>query len=196
MWNVGFPSAARFKGPSRPTLGGVVRSEVHLRLIQAADELRPVLLLADEYAQWARERVLADYGINLEFESERDLILDLGLREPRARLYVAEISGEPVGMGGLRPLAADEAEIKRMFVRPSSRGLGIGRAILQRLIDDARTLGYTTIHLDSASFMREAHALYQSFGFVPSSPHKGWEFESVPAVHEIAVFMSLELGAN
>lgn len=178
-------------------LVAVVRSEVHLRLIQAADELRPVLLLADEYAEWARERVLADYGINLEFESERDLFLDLdGLREPRARLYVAEISGEPVGMGGLRPLAADEAEIKRMFVRPSSRGLGIGRAILQRLIDDARTLGYTTIHLDSAPFMHEAHGLYRRFGFVPSSPHKGWEFESVPAVHEIAVFMSLDLGAN
>jgi GNAT superfamily N-acetyltransferase len=178
-------------------LVAVVRSEVHLRLIQAADELRPLLLLADEYAEWARERMLADYGINLEFESERDLFLDLdGLREPRARLYVAEISGEPVGMGGLRPLAADEAEIKRMFVRPSSRGLGIGRAILQRLIDDARTLGYTTIHLDSAPFMHEAHALYRRFGFVPSSPHKGWEFESVPAVHEIAVFMSLDLGAN
>jgi GNAT superfamily N-acetyltransferase len=175
----------------------VVRSEVHLRLIQAADELRPVLLLAAEYAEWARERVLADYGINLEFESERDLFLDLdGLREPRARLYVAEISGEPVGMGGLRPLAADEAEIKRMFVRPSSRGLGIGRAILQRLIDDARTLGYTTIHLDSAPFVHEAHALYRRFGFMPSSPHQGWEFESVPAMHEIAVFMSLDLGAN
>ena len=173
----------------------VVRSEVHLRLIQAADELSPVVLLAAEYAEWARECVLADYGINLEFESERDLFLDLdGLREPRARLYIAEISGEPVGMGGLRPLAADEAEIKRMFVRPSSRGLGIGRAILQQLIDDARTLGYTTIHLDSAPFMLEAHALYRRFGFVPSSPHKGWEFESVPAVHEIAVFMSLDLG--
>jgi GNAT superfamily N-acetyltransferase len=76
--------------------------------------------------------------------------LDLdGLLEPRARLYIAEINGEPVRIGRLRPLAAHEAEIKRMYVRPSSRGLGVGRAILQRLIDDARALGYRTIRLDS-----------------------------------------------
>jgi GNAT superfamily N-acetyltransferase len=81
------------------------------------------------------------------------------LREPRARLYLAEIDGEPVGIGGLRPLSGDDAEIKRMYVRPSARGRGVGRAILQRLIDDARALGYRTIRLDSACFMHEAHAL-------------------------------------
>jgi hypothetical protein len=59
----------------------------------------------------------------------------------------------------------------------------VGRAILQRLIDDARALGYRTIRLDSARFMREAHALYRRFGFVPSSPHK-WEFESMPALRQ------------
>jgi hypothetical protein len=42
------------------------------------------------------------------------------MRESRARLYIAEIGAEPVGMGGLRPLVADEAEIKRMYVRPSA----------------------------------------------------------------------------
>jgi GNAT superfamily N-acetyltransferase len=95
------------------------------------------------------------------------------MRELRAWLYLAEIEGEPVGMGALRPLAPDVAEIKRMYVRPSARGLGVGRAILQRLIDDARGLGYKTIHLDSAPFMHEAHALYRSFGFVPTAPTKG-----------------------
>ena len=170
---------------------------VGLRLIQAADDLGPVLLLAGEFEEWIRGRILADYGISdFEFKSERDLFLDLdGLREPRARLYVAEIDGEPVGIGGLRPLSAHEAEIKRMYVRPSSRGMGVGRAILQRLIDDARALGYRTIRLDSARFMHEAHALYRRFGFVPSSPHK-WEFESVPALQETAVFMRLDFGAD
>ena len=82
-----------------------------------------------------------------------------------------------------------------MYVRPSSRGLGVGRAILQRLIDDARALGYRTIRLDSARFMHEAHALYRRFGFVPGSPYE-WEFESVPALLEITVFMRLDLGAD
>jgi GNAT superfamily N-acetyltransferase len=119
------------------------------------------------------------------------------MRGSRARLCVAEIAGEPVGIGGLRPLAGDEAEIKRMYVRPSARGQGVGRAILQRLIDDARALRYTTIRLDSAPFMHEAHALYRSFGFTPSRPPESWEFESVAALREIpVVFMSLDLSAD
>jgi GNAT superfamily N-acetyltransferase len=108
-------------------------------LVRTAGGLGPVVLLAGEFEEWVRASILADYGIDFEFKSERDLFLDLdGLLEPRARLYIAEINGEPVGIGGLRPLAANEAEIKRMYVRPSSRGLGVGRAILQRLIGDAR----------------------------------------------------------
>jgi GNAT superfamily N-acetyltransferase len=118
--------------------------------------------------------MLADYGIDLPFESEQGLFLGFeGMRDQRARLYLAEINGEPVGIGGLRPLSVDDAEIKRMYVRPSLRGLGVGRAILQQLIDDARALGYRTIHLDTGPFMHEAQALYRGFGFVPSSPHKG-----------------------
>jgi GNAT superfamily N-acetyltransferase len=166
-----------------------------LRLVRTADELGPVVLLAGEFEEWVRARVLADHGIEFEFKSESELFLDLdGLLEPRARLYLAEVNAEPVGIGGLRQLAAHEAEIKRMYVRPSSRGLGVGGAILQRLIDDARALGYRTLRLDSARFMHEAHALYRRFGFVPSSPHT-WEFESRPALLETAVFMRLDLGA-
>ena len=173
---------------------GMGRPVVYLRLVRTADELGPVVLLAGEFEEWVRARILADHGIEFEFKSERDLFLDLdGLLEPLARLWIAEIDGEPVGIGGLRPLAADEAEIKRMYVRPSSRGLGAGRAILQRLIDDARALEYKTVCLDSARFMHEAHALYRRFGFVPSSPHT-WEFEGIPELRETAVFMRLDLG--
>jgi hypothetical protein len=72
-------------------------------LVRTADELGPVVLLAGEYEEWVRARILADYGIDFEFKSERDLFLDLdGLLEPSARLYIAEINGEPVGIGGLK----------------------------------------------------------------------------------------------
>ena len=94
-------------------------------MIEAADELSPVVLLAGEYEEWVRARILADYGIDFEFKSERDLFLDLdGLLEPRARLYIAEINGEPVGIGGLRPLAAHEAEIKRIVCALHPAGWG------------------------------------------------------------------------
>jgi len=172
------------------------RAGVRLRMIEAAEDLSPAVLLATEFSDWARGRTEADYGIKLE-ESERELRLlsDLeGLLAPPARLYLAEINDEPVGIGGLKPLAADEAEIKRMYVRPSFRGFGVGRAILQRLIDDARTLGCKTVRLESAAFMHEAHTLYRSFGFVPCPPYAGREFESIRAVDDISVFMALDLG--
>jgi GNAT superfamily N-acetyltransferase len=171
---------------------------VVLRLVERADQLGPVSFLSSEFAQWARGRVRAEYGIDVEAEDAEDLFSDLDRPpESRARLYLAEVNDEPVGMGGLRPLGAYEAEIKRMYVRPSSRGLGVGRVILERFIDDARTLGYKTIHLDSAPFMHEAHALYRSFGFVPSTPHRGWELEDVAAVRDVPwVFMSLDLSTD
>jgi GNAT superfamily N-acetyltransferase len=163
-------------------------------LIQPDGDLSDAALLAAEYAAWARERANVDYGIDLESESEGQLLIDLdAMRLPRARLYVAEINGKPVGIGGLRPLDDDEAEIKRMYVRASFRGLGAGGMILRRLVDDARKLGYRTIRLESAAFMHEAHALYRRFGFVPTRSYAGREFEQIRAVDDIAVFMVLEL---
>src|SRR5262249_34668839 len=97
--------------------GAVARADVVLRSVQAGDELGPVVLLSGEYTEWARRRVLADYGVDLEFESEQDLFRDLdSMRQARSRLYLAELRGEPVGMGALRPLGAEVAEIKRMYV--------------------------------------------------------------------------------
>jgi GNAT superfamily N-acetyltransferase len=171
------------------------RAEVRLRMIGAGEDLGPAILLSTEFSDWARGRTEADYGIKLE-ESEHELRLlsDLeGLRAPPARLYLAELAGEPVGIGGLKPLGDEEAEIKRMYVRPSCRGFGVGRAILQQLIDDARSFGFKTVRLESAAFMHEAHALYRRFGFVPSTSYAGREFESIRAVDDISVFMALEL---
>jgi GNAT superfamily N-acetyltransferase len=111
--------------------------------------------------------------------------------ESGGRVYVAEVDGEAVGVGGLKILSATVGEIKRMFVRPTARKLGLGRTIVQRLIDDGRALGFETIYLESASFMHPAHALYRSVGFVPSDSYPGREFEGV--AHDVSVFMRLDL---
>ena len=73
-----------------------------------------------------------------------------------------------------------------------ARGLGIGRAIVEQLIDDARTMGCETVYLESATFMDNAHALYRSVGFVPSGSYPGREFAG--AAPDISVFMRLDLG--
>jgi hypothetical protein len=70
---------------------------VCLRLVRTADELGPVVLLAGEFEEWVRALILANYGIDFEFKSERDLFLDLdGLLEPGGGVGIAEINGEPV----------------------------------------------------------------------------------------------------
>jgi GNAT superfamily N-acetyltransferase len=96
-----------------------------------------------------------------------------------------------VGVGGLKRLSDSVGEIKRMFVRPTARGLGVGRAIIEQLVADARELGFETICLESASFMHPAHAMYRSVGFVPSDAYAGRELEGV--AHDVSVFMRLDL---
>lgn len=83
------------------------------------------------------------------------------------------------------------AEIKRMFVRPASRGQGVGRMLLEALIAEARQIGYSTIRLDSTRFMKAAHSLYRSAGFQEIGPYQ--ESEIPPEFHQHWVFMEKHL---
>jgi len=125
-----------------------------------------------EYLMWVGERFTADFGVVF---SDRDAAVAAHHRKftqelphllgPRGRLLVARASSEVVGVGALKPVDATVVEIKRMYVRPQARGQGIGRAILERLLADAYTIGYQVARLETVTFMREAHALYRSLGF-------------------------------
>jgi GNAT superfamily N-acetyltransferase len=166
-------------------------NEVRLRRIESAAELAPANELAREFGDWATEQIRIELVIVVPEGADHptgvldELLVSGGL------LYVAEVDGVVVGVGGLRRLSDTAAEIKRMFVRPAARGLGVGRAIVERLIDDARALGFENIYLESASFMHSAHALYRSVGFGPSEPYMGREFEGV--AHDVSILMRLDL---
>ena len=90
---------------------------------------------------------------------------------PLGRLLLARHEGRAVGCVALRPLDDARCEMKRLFVRPEARGLGAGRALVQRLLDEARTIGYADIVLDTLSTMVEAQALYEAFGFREVAPY-------------------------
>ncbi|HRJ50822.1 MAG: GNAT family N-acetyltransferase [Phycisphaeraceae bacterium] len=90
---------------------------------------------------------------------------------PMGRLYLAvgpADSQRGVGCGAIRPIAPGECELKRMYVSADHRGLGIGRAIALRLIEDARRLGYDRVKLDTSADMAAAQGLYRSLGFLPT----------------------------
>jgi GNAT superfamily N-acetyltransferase len=117
---------------------------------------------------------------------------------PQGVFYVVMLDGAVAGMGGLRRVgdaadgaSAGVAEIKRVYVRPAFRGRQLGRAIVQRLMADARGFGYQRVCLDSAPFMQAAQRLYEALGFVDCAAYEGTE---VPvALNASWRFMAREL---
>ena len=97
--------------------------------------------------------------------------LDVGEITPgRGAFLVATVDGEVVGCGAVRRLNDADAEIKRMYVTPSSRGHGTGRALLAALEGEARSLGATRLVLETGERLLEAVALYERAGFTVIPP--------------------------
>jgi GNAT superfamily N-acetyltransferase len=84
---------------------------------------------------------------------------------PQGAFLVLYAAGEPVACGGVKRLAPDIGEIKRMFVAADARGRGYGRVLLGALEDAARDLGYARMRLDTGSRQPEGLALYRSAGY-------------------------------
>jgi len=89
---------------------------------------------------------------------------------PRGIFLVGREGDELIACGGLRLVAADLGELKRMYVVPAARRRGIARALLQRLEDEARLLGATRLRLETGLSQPEAIALYESAGYLPTEP--------------------------
>lgn len=111
---------------------------------------------------------------------------------PRGRLLIARRpSGEAVGMVLMKPVRPDTAEIKRLYVAPAARGSGLGRRMVERLLAEARSVGYTRVLLDSTVHMTGAHALYRALGFVETAPYPESENDATLLPH--LVFMERPL---
>jgi len=84
---------------------------------------------------------------------------------PRSVFLIARLDGKPVGCGALRPIDAEAAELKRMYVAQSARRMGVGRRLLIELERFARESGYRVMRLETGIRQPEAIALYESYGF-------------------------------
>lgn len=90
---------------------------------------------------------------------------------PDGIFLVARWDGEPVGCGAIKRLDTSTGEVKRMYVAPDGRKRGIGRAMLARLEDEARRLGYAALQLETGAPQPEAVALYESTGWTRIPPY-------------------------
>lgn len=85
---------------------------------------------------------------------------------PKGRIYLADVDDAIAGCIALRPMNEDGVcEMKRLFVREEFRGKGIGRVLTEKIITDAKEIGYHTMWLDTLQRMETARSLYKKIGF-------------------------------
>lgn len=142
---------------------------VEIGAVSRADELAAVRALFEEYA--------ASLSVDLCFQDFAAELAGLpgSYSPPRGTLLGARVDGVWAGCCALRPLDASDypnaCEMKRLYVRPGHRGLGLGRVLAQAILDEAVRLGYSCILLDTLNDMEAARALYADLGFAEVPPY-------------------------
>jgi ribosomal protein S18 acetylase RimI-like enzyme len=145
----------------------------------------------DQIAQ-ARELFLEyaeSLGFSLCFQSfDKELAgLPGDYAPPAGRLLLAEFEGQLAGCVALHPLEHAICEMKRLYLRPQFRGKKLGRALADRIIAEARQIGYQRIRLDTVEpVMKDAVAMYRKIGFREIPPYRANPIDG-------ALYMELEL---
>jgi ribosomal protein S18 acetylase RimI-like enzyme len=112
-----------------------------------------------------------DRRFDTGFDPVQALPLDAAdLTEPAGLLLVAWLRDEPIGCGGMKLHGAEPAYLKRMWVAPAARGLGVGRRMLGELEEHARARGARSVQLETNGTLHEAIGLYRSAGYLEVDP--------------------------
>ena len=163
-------SAVRRPGwPEQPDRPAIAQTMVEITTPREPAELNAVRGILREYA--------AALEVDLCFQGfEAELVTLPGLYSaPRGALVTAIVEGALAGCCALRPLDnvdyPNACEMKRLFVRPAFRGMGVGRLLAEATLDAARQAGYSFVLLDTLNDMETARALYRDLGFEEIPPY-------------------------
>ena len=130
-----------------------------IRRVESEADLAAVRALLREY--WE------SFGFTPCFQNFGDELAGLPgtYAPPDGRLALATVDGRPAGCAALRRVDDLRAEAKRLYVRPAFRGLGLGRGLVEWVMNEARAAGYREMVGDTMPAMRDALALYDRMGF-------------------------------
>ena len=151
------------------------RAKHQIELFQATlpEHIEQVRALFLEYG--------ASLGFSLCFQSFDEELKSLpgAYGPPGGRLILARHNDHAAGCIALRKFEPSICEMKRLYVRPADRGSGLGRMLVERLISEARAIGYRSMRLDTiGSAMQEAIVLYRRMGFLEIAPYSKVPIES------------------
>jgi len=154
---------------------------MELKKAESDEEINQARQLFEEYAAWL--------GINLCFQNfDKELAgLPGDYAPPTGRLLLATENKQTAGCVAVRKIGDGICEMKRLYVRPNFRGIGLGRTLAAKIIEAAGEIGYSRMRLDTLpGKMDKAIAMYRSFGFRNIDPYYDNPVED-------AAFMELEL---
>jgi ribosomal protein S18 acetylase RimI-like enzyme len=139
---------------------------IRLNAAATSSDLESIRTLFQEYAD--------SLGVDLDYQGFESEVRDLPGKyaPPAGTLLLAFNDDELVGCVGVRPIDDGTAEMKRLYVRPSGRGLGLGRTLAEAAIRFATVTGYSRMRLDTLPQMERAQELYRSLGFVPIDAYR------------------------
>jgi GNAT superfamily N-acetyltransferase len=142
-----------------------------------ANEIAAVEQLLRDYLLWMRRRyrnqleMIDAYFDPREWESElADLRGHYGA--PHGGIILALVDGVPAGCVLLRGIGETDSEMKRLFVRPAFRGLGLAKGMIASVMQLSCKVGYTHMRLETGALLTEAQALYQALGFKRSAGYR------------------------
>ena len=137
-----------------------------IEIASSAEQFRLARVLFREYA--------ATLSVDLCFQNFDKELQDIDIQygKPSGALMLVMQDGKAIGCGAVRKLEGKVGELKRMYLRPDARGLGIGSKLLSKCFEAARRLGYDTLRLDTLPEMTEAQAMYRKHGFYEISSYR------------------------
>jgi ribosomal protein S18 acetylase RimI-like enzyme len=129
---------------------------------------------ASHKAQWAMTQYFAELHARFADGFDPEGALDAAataLNPPNGAFVVATHAGDVVGCGAIQFLDDDRGEIKRMWISPTARGLGLGKRLLTHLEGEIRAAGRSMVVLDTNKSLTEAIAMYGSCGYESVDPY-------------------------